>query len=82
MQYFLKHLNAYSRQKYKLSPNISESQELSAGDTLIVALLENSIVDLSTFAWFFEGKTGGNGVSFPKHVESIIDRISVKSMDR
>jgi hypothetical protein len=78
MQYFLKTLNAYSRQKYKLSPNISESQELTAGDTLIVALPENSIVDLSTFAWFFEGKTGGNGVSFPKHVESLVDRISVE----
>jgi hypothetical protein len=78
LQYFLKELNAYSRQKYKLSPNISESQTLTAGDTLIVALPENSIVDLSTFCWFFEGKTGGNGISFPKHIETLIDRISVE----
>jgi hypothetical protein len=77
LQYFLKELNAYSRQKYKLSPNISQSQDLSAGDTLIVALPENSIVDLSTFAWFFTGKCA-DGVAFPKHIETIIDRISVE----
>jgi hypothetical protein len=77
LQYFLKELNAYSRQKYKLSPNISESQELTSGDTLIVALPENSIVSLDTFAWFFEAKTVDD-CALPKHIETLIDRISVE----
>lgn len=78
LQYFLKELNSYSRQKYKLSPNISESQTLKAGSTIIVALPENSIVDLSTFAWFFTGKCNAVGMCFPKHIESIIDRVAVE----
>lgn len=78
MQYSLKALNSYSRQKYKLSPNISESQTLKAGDTLIVTLPENSIVDISSFLWFFEGKCSANGYAFPKHIETIIDKLTIE----
>jgi hypothetical protein len=79
MSYVLNKLNGYSRQKYKLSPNISESQ--TAGNTIIVPLPENSIVDLNSFAWFFTLTTpAGNLPS--KHIETLVSKISVECNGR
>lgn len=81
MSYVLNKLNGYSRQKYKLSPNISESQTLTAGNTIICPLPENSIVDLDTFAWFFTLTTpAGNLPS--KHIETLISKVSVECNGR
>jgi hypothetical protein len=63
--------------KYKLTPGVSEDQSVSQGQTLVVNLPRNSIVDLSTFAWFFAGKTNEAGWALPKHIETIIDRLQV-----
>jgi hypothetical protein len=59
-------------------PNISQTQTLSAGDTLIVSLPENSICDLNTFAWFFKGKCDSTGVALPKNIETLIHKISLE----
>ena len=76
LQFFMKELSSYSRQKYKLSCNISQSQTLQAGNTLIVPLPQNSIVDLDTLVWYFKGYTNGAGVGFPQHVETIIQSLA------
>ena len=77
LQYYLKSLNSYPRMKYKLTPGVSEDQSVSGGQTLVVNLPRNSIVDLSTFAWFFTGKTNEAGWALPKHIETIVSRVQV-----
>lgn len=78
VKYFFKEISGYSRQKYKLSCNISQGQTLAAGDTLVVPLPANSVVDLDTLVWWFKGYCNGNGVAFSRHIETIIQSISVE----
>ena len=77
LQYYLKSLNSYSRMKYKLTPGESEDQSVSRGQTLVVNLPRNSIVDLSTFAWFITARTNEAGWALPKHIETIVSRVQV-----
>lgn len=81
MKYFLNRLSAFSRNRYRLStqtPTTANPQ-----DVLVISLPENTIVDLDTLTWAFNGSTSAVGgttpsVYFPKHIETIIDSISVE----
>lgn len=77
LQYALRSLNGYSRQRYKLSPNISQTQSIPHGSTISVSLPENAIISLDDFAWMFKLSTN-QGWLPSKHIESIISRVAVE----
>jgi hypothetical protein len=78
LQYTLKELSGYSRNKFKLLPNVSQSQTMGAGDTIIVPLPQNTIVSLDDFQWFFKAKCNGNGVALPRHIETLVSEIAIE----
>lgn len=80
LQYAAQRLNAYSRQSLLLMPRSNGTAK--SGNMISVTLPENAKVDLRTLAMHFKGTTKGAGpadayASFPKHIETLIDRISV-----
>jgi hypothetical protein len=78
LQYVLKSLNSYSKQKYKLIPNISQSQSVPNGSTISVSLPANTIVDLDSFAWMFKLTTNAGWLP-SKHIEAtVINRVAVE----
>jgi hypothetical protein len=77
LSYTLNKLNSYSRQKFKIISNISQSATISQGGTLIISLPENSIVDLDTFSVFFKASTNGGGL-LPRDYETLFSSVRVE----
>ena len=79
LQYLSQRLVNYHRQALLLMPRSNSSAR--PGSLVSVTLPENTKVDLRTFAMHFKGETSaspsGATSCFPKHIETIIDRISV-----
>lgn len=81
LKYFLNRLSSFSRNRYRLSTQTPTTA--SPQDVIVISLPENTIVDLDTLTWAFNGSTTATGgttpsVFFPKHIETIIDSISVE----
>lgn len=78
LQFFLNRLSGYSRNTYRLQTVNNDSAV--AGGFVTVDLPNNALVDLSTFSWHFKGTTTttANTAAFPRHIESIIDSLSVE----
>jgi hypothetical protein len=79
LQFLVKRLGIFSRQNYQMTS--SSNSSAAASQIITVDLLSNSLLDLSTFQMYFQGSTvsGGSGFcSFPKNIESIIQRIDIE----
>lgn len=78
LSYFVKKLSNYSRNTYKLQTLNTSSA--TAGQIITVDLPNNALVDLSSLVWYMEGTTttATNFCSFPRNIESIIDRIEIE----
>jgi hypothetical protein len=78
LSYFVRKLNNYSRNTFKLQ---TLNQDTATPSQIItVDLPNNALVDLNTLSWFFNGSvtgTGGNA-QFPRNIESIIERVEVE----
>ena len=93
MQYKFREFNKILKQTVYLIPNNGQSV-VNAGDTIIVELPHNSVIDLTTFIMEYTGATnhmgkevagGGNGVAgylktrfFPRNSASIIEQLDVE----
>jgi len=79
LQYLAQRLNNYHRQSLRLTPRNAASGR--AGSIISVTLPENALVDLRTFCLHALGSVSvapdGANAAFPKHVESLIGRVSV-----
>ena len=80
LQYAAQRLNNYSRQSLLLMPRSNGTAK--SGNLISCVLPENTKVDLRSLALHFKGSvdtTGPEGSfgAFPKHIETLIDRISV-----
>ena len=60
MQYRFREINKILKQTVYLVPNNGQAN-VSAGDTIIVELPQNSVVDFSTFVMDYTGETTHNG---------------------
>ena len=89
MQWQIKRLKVLQKETVPMTPN--KSTDVRPGQTIIVDLPYNSKVDLSTFAFFFDGATTHNGSSgatgpngyaqtrfFPRNSASVIQKFTVK----
>lgn len=78
LSYFVRKLNNYSRNTFKLQ-TLNQSTA-SASQIITVDLPNNALVDLNTLAWYFEGTTttSTNFAAFPRNIESLIERIEVE----
>ena len=89
MQWQIKRLKVLQKETVPMTPN--KSTDVRPGQTIIVDLPYNSKVDLSTFAFFFDGSTTHNGSSgvngpngyaqtrfFPRNSASVIQKFTVK----
>jgi len=80
MQMAVSRLAGYSKNGVKLRPMSQDTAK--AGDVVVFELPTNTIVDLRTFSILCLGTAGsaaaGNGVHFPKHVESLIESVQVE----
>lgn len=78
LSYFVKRLANYSRNTSKLQT----LNTTSAGPSQIITvdLPNNSLVDLSTLVWYFEGTTNStaNSCTFPRNIETLIERVEVE----
>ncbi len=61
MQWRIKRSKVLQKETVPMTPN--KSQDVKPGQTIIVDLPYNSKVDLSSFAFFFDGSTNYNGSS-------------------
>ena len=88
MQYRFREINKILKQTVYLVPNNGQS-DLNAGDTIIVELPQNSVVDFSTFVMDYTGETTHNGKLggatgylqtrfFPRNSASIIEQLDVE----
>jgi hypothetical protein len=89
MQYRFREINKILKQTVYLVPNNGQAS-VSAGDTIIVELPHNSVIDFSTFVMDYTGETtqGGkeNGGApgfvqtrfFPRNTASIIEQLDVE----
>jgi len=59
MQWAIKRIKVLQKETVTMTPN--KTTEVRPGQTIIVDLPYNSKVDLSTFSWFYDGKTNHNG---------------------
>jgi len=95
LMFLAKRLSNFSRNTSRLTPlNLTAATaDVSAGQPITVVTPPNALVDLDTFAMYFQGKAGtidtttgaftsGTGVHFPKNIESIIRNLTVSSADR
>jgi hypothetical protein len=88
MQWNIKRLKVLQKETVTMTPN--KNIDVKPGQTIIVDLPYNSKVDLSTFSWFFDGRTthagcvpnGPNGYVrtrfFPRNSASVIQKFTVK----
>ena len=88
MQYRFREINKILKQTVYLVPNNGQS-DVNAGDTIIVELPQNSVVDFSTFVMDYTGETTHNGKLggatgylqtrfFPRNSASIIEQLDVE----
>ena len=93
MQYRFREINKILKQTVTLIPNNGQNT-LNAGDTIIVELPHNSVVDLTTFIMEYAGATNHNGKTnaasgigvagylqtrfFPRNTASIIEQLDVE----
>ena len=89
MQYRFREINKILKQTVYLVPNNGQAN-VSAGDTIIVELPQNSVVDFSTFVMDYTGATTNNGKLttgavgylqsrfFPRNTASIIEQLDVE----
>ncbi len=88
MQYRFREINKILKQTVYLVPNNGQ-QSVSAGDTIIVELPQNSVVDFSTFVMDYTGETTHGGKLggttgylqtrfFPRNSASIIEQLDVE----
>ena len=89
MQYRFREINKILKQTVYLVPNNGQAN-VSAGDTIIVELPQNSVVDFSTFVMDYTGATTHNGKLstgavgylqsrfFPRNTASIIEQLDVE----
>ena len=75
--YFLKRLANVRRNTTRISAVTSTTA--NSGDTVVVRLPSNAIVNLQTFNWFFTStcETTTGFCRLPRNVESIIDNVSI-----
>lgn len=83
LSYFVKRLANYSRNTYRLQT--LNTNTASASQIITVDLPNNSLVDLSTLTWYFEGSTSVSGTvsstncaDFPRNVETLIERLEIE----
>ena len=89
MQYRFREINKILKQTVYLVPNNGQA-DVNAGDTIIVELPQNSVVDFSTFVMDYTGATTHNGKLaaggvgyvqtrfFPRNTASIIEQLDVE----
>lgn len=89
MQYRFREINKILKQTVYLVPNNGQA-DVNAGDTIIVELPQNSVVDFSTFVMDYTGATthagkaagGSTGYRqtrfFPRNTASIIEQLDVE----
>ena len=89
MQYRFREINKILKQTVYLVPNNGQA-DVNAGDTIIVELPQNSVVDFSTFVMDYTGATTNNGKVtggptgytqtrfFPRNTASIIEQLDVE----
>lgn len=79
LQFFLNRLSGYSRNTYRLTTVNNDTA--APGGFVTVDLPNNALVDLSTLSWHFQAtttSTASTTTRMPRHIESIIDSISVE----
>ena len=89
MQYRFREINKILKQTVYLVPNNGQA-DVNAGDTIIVELPQNSVVDFSTFVMDYTGTTTNAGKTsagavgyvrtsfFPRNTSSIIEQLEVE----
>jgi hypothetical protein len=89
MQYRFREINKILKQTVYLVPNNGQA-DVNAGDTIIVELPQNSVVDFSTFVMDYTGATTHAGKAaggstgyvrtrfFPRNTASIIEQLDVE----
>ena len=88
MQYRFREINKILKQTVYLVPNNGQA-DVNAGDTIIVELPQNSVVDFSTFVMDYTGATTNGGKAagatgylqtrfFPRNTASIIEQLDVE----
>jgi len=89
MQYRFREINKILKQTVYLVPNNGQAN-VSAGDTIIVELPQNSVVDFTTFVMDYTGETTNAGKAaggaggyrqtrfFPRNSASIIEQLDVE----
>jgi hypothetical protein len=89
LQYRFREINKIVKQTVYLVPNNGKA-DVNAGDTIIVELPQNSVVDFSTFVMDYKGATTHNGKLaagvvgylqtrfFPRNTASIIEQLDVE----
>lgn len=77
LQHSARFLQNYSRNTFTQRPYRTES--VKPGETIVVDLPTNSIIDLDTLCFHFKGTTAGttDAAEFPKNIESIIERMTL-----
>jgi hypothetical protein len=78
LSYFVRKLNNYSRNTYKLQ-TLNQSTAKSS-QIITFDLPNNSLCDLNTLTWYFEGTTSAttNSCTFPRGIESLIERVEIE----
>ena len=78
LSYFVRKLNNYSRNTFKLQTLNQNSAKSS--QIITVDLPSNALVDLNTLTWYFEGSTSTatNFATFPRGIESLIERVEIE----
>lgn len=78
LSYFVKKLSNYSKNTVRLQ----SLNTTTAGPSQIVTvdLPTNTLVDLSTLVWYFEGATNAStgNCTFPRNIETLIERIEIE----
>jgi hypothetical protein len=89
MQFRFREINKILKQTVYLTPNNGQA-DVKAGDTIIVELPHNSVIDLTTFIMEYTGETTDNGKDadgpgnfrqtrfFPRNTASIIEQLDVE----
>ena len=89
MQFRFREINKILKQTVILTPNNGQAS-VNAGDTIIVELPHNSVVDLTTFIMEYEGATSHMGKTaggaggyvqtrfFPRNTASIIEQLDIE----
>jgi hypothetical protein len=79
LSHFLNRISNYSRNTFKLIPYRTDN--LSPGTIVVCDLPSNALIDTETLCLHFKGSTTSTNTKFtgfPKHIESLIDKIVVE----